>query len=58
MLSAVPGISHVAARRILRHFGPVAHVSAATERELRAVPGIGPRRASQLRGALHGTHET
>ncbi|MCW2999431.1 MAG: helicase-associated endonuclease for fork-structured [Solirubrobacterales bacterium] len=58
MLSAVPGISHVAARRILRHFGSVAHVSAATERELRAVPGIGPRRASQLRSALHGTHET
>jgi DNA excision repair protein ERCC-4 len=52
MLSSVPGISVVGARALLDRFGSVAGVVAADEREWRAVPGIGPSRASALREAI------
>jgi len=48
VLSCLPGISTVGARRLLDHFGSLAAVFAADERELRAVTGIGPVRAGEL----------
>jgi DNA excision repair protein ERCC-4 len=48
VLRCLPGISTVGARRMLDHFGSLRSVFAADERELRAVPGIGPVRGATL----------
>lgn len=53
MLCAVPGISVVTARALLGRFGSVASLSAATEAELRSVPGVGPVRAAILHRAVN-----
>jgi ERCC4-type nuclease len=53
MLCAVPGISVITARALLGRFGSVARLSAATEAELRSVPGVGPVRAASLHRAVH-----
>ncbi|WP_205697880.1 ERCC4 domain-containing protein [Conexibacter sp. SYSU D00693] len=52
MLACVPGISARAAGRLLDHFGSVLEVAAASERELREVPGVGAIRARALKAAL------
>jgi ERCC4-type nuclease len=48
MLAAVPGISVEGARAPLSHFGSVANVVNAGEEAWKAVPGIGPTRASAM----------
>jgi ERCC4-type nuclease len=48
VLASLPGVSGKGAQRLLEHFGSLADVFAAGERELRAVPGIGPKRAREL----------
>jgi ERCC4-type nuclease len=48
VLTCLPGISTVGARRLLAHFGSLAGVFTAGETELRAVAGIGPVRAAAL----------
>jgi ERCC4-type nuclease len=48
VLSCLPGISTVGARRLLEHFGSLPAIFGASEDELRAVPGIGPVRAGTL----------
>jgi ERCC4-type nuclease len=48
VLTSLPGISTVGARRLLAHFGSLAAVFAADERALRAVAGIGPVRGGAL----------
>jgi ERCC4-type nuclease len=48
VLTCVPGVSGVGARRLLAHFGSLAAVVAADEQALRAVRGIGPVRAALL----------
>ncbi len=52
VLAAVPGVSVGIARALLDKFGCVAGVAAASEGELRAVPGVGRTRAVALRDAL------
>lgn len=52
MLACVHGISPATARRVLRHFGSVERVAAASARELQAVPGVGKGRAAALRAAF------
>jgi len=52
LLMALPGIGGEGARRLLAHFGTAAAVFAASEKELRAVAGIGPLRARRIRAAL------
>ena len=47
-MRCLPGISTVGARRLLEHFGSLRAVFTADERELRAVPGIGPVRSAAL----------
>jgi ERCC4-type nuclease len=54
VLSCLPGISTVGARRLLAHFGSLAAVFAADERELRRVPGIGPVRGGALARLFRG----
>jgi len=48
VLTCLPGISTVGARRLLAHFGSLPAVFAASGEELRAVAGIGPVRAGTL----------
>lgn len=48
VLSCLPGISTVGARRLLEHFGSLAAVFSADEEELRRVTGIGPVRGGAL----------
>jgi ERCC4-type nuclease len=55
MLSAVPGISHVVATRLLERFGSVANVAAAASHEWTEVDGVGARRAAALEQAVRGT---
>lgn len=48
VLSCLPGISTVGARRLLEQFGSLRAVFCASEEELREVPGIGPIRSATL----------
>jgi Fanconi anemia group M protein len=48
ILAAVPSVSVGSARALLRHFGSVQHIVAATATDLAEVPGIGPVRAANL----------
>jgi DNA excision repair protein ERCC-4 len=54
VLTCLPGISTVGAQRLLDHFGSLAAVFAADERELRRVPGIGPVRGGALARLFRG----
>jgi ERCC4-type nuclease len=53
-LSAAAGISTVTAHALLHRFGSVANVAAASPADLRAISGIGRRRAAAIRHLLHG----
>ncbi len=48
VLSCLPGVSAVGARRLLDHFGTLTAVFGADERELRRVTGFGPVRSAAL----------
>jgi DNA excision repair protein ERCC-4 len=48
VLTCLPGISTVGARRLLEHFGSLPAIFSASADELREVPGIGPVRATTL----------
>ncbi len=52
LVMALPGIGVEVAHRLLAHFGTPSAIFAAGEDELRAVEGIGPRRARRIRAAL------
>lgn len=54
VLTAVPGISPVIARRLLEHFGSIETVAAASRHELVAVSSIGEQRARTLTEFLSG----
>jgi ERCC4-type nuclease len=53
MLAAIPGISVVSARALLREFGSIANLAAADPKSWLSLPGIGPARATSLEKALH-----
>src|SRR5207244_1489854 len=52
-LAAVPGISRVYARRLLRQFGTLAAVVQAEPSKWQAIPGIGPTRANAMAETFH-----
>jgi excinuclease ABC subunit C len=52
-LDAVPGLGPARRAALLKKFGSVKALSAASEAEIAAVPGIGPRLAGTIAGALH-----
>lgn len=51
-LDGIPGLGEVKAKALLRHFGSVKAVRAASEQDLVSVPGIGPALAAVISGAL------
>ena len=55
VLQALPGIGRKRAEALLRHFGSVAKVVAASERELIQVAGIGVKQAAAIREVLRET---
>jgi DNA excision repair protein ERCC-4 len=54
VLTCLPGVSTVGAQRLLAHFGSLAAVFTADERELRRVAGIGPVRGQALARLFRG----
>ncbi len=52
LLEGLPGVGPVAAQKLLEHFGEPAAVFCATEQELRAVKGVGPKMAANIRKVL------
>jgi excinuclease ABC subunit C len=53
-LDEVPGLGEVRRKALLRQFGSVKKLSAASLEEIAAVPGMGPRTAAAVLAALHG----
>jgi excinuclease ABC subunit C len=51
-LDTVPGLGPARRATLLRHFGSVRKLASATETEIAALPGIGPRLASAVLAAL------
>jgi len=54
VLASLPGVGRETARRLLDHFGTVEACFTADEMALHAVPGIGERRARELRRLVAG----
>lgn len=52
ILSSIPGISHVLARRLLKNFGTVEQVISASEIELSKVKGVGKKLANKIKKLL------
>jgi excinuclease ABC subunit C len=56
MLAAVPGISTTIARALLSHFGSAAAVARADIEELKAVRGMGSKRAAALHASFRSDY--
>ncbi|WP_347350700.1 excinuclease ABC subunit UvrC [Intrasporangium sp.] len=54
-LDGIPGLGPARQRALLRHFGSVRHLRAASPAELATVPGIGPALAQAVAAHLAGT---
>lgn len=54
-LDTVPGLGEVRRKALLRHFGSLKRLSAATVEEITEVPGVGRRTAEAILAALDGT---
>ncbi|NUR70787.1 MAG: excinuclease ABC subunit UvrC [Hamadaea sp.] len=57
-LDEVPGLGEVRRKALLRQFGSVKKLGAASLEEIAAVPGMGPRTAAAVLAALHGEPES
>jgi excinuclease ABC subunit C len=55
MLDDVPGLGETRRRVLLRHFGSVRRLRAATAEEIAELPGFGPRTAEGIVTALHSS---
>jgi excinuclease ABC subunit C len=53
-LDGIPGLGEVRRRALLKHFGSLKKLRAATVEEVSAVPGIGPRTAEMIVSSLAG----
>jgi excinuclease ABC subunit C len=54
-LDGIPGLGETKQKALLRHFGSVKKIRAASEEDLRAVSGIGPALASTIAAQLSRT---
>ena len=57
-LDAVPGLGETRRRALLKRFGSLKRLSAASADEIAEVPGIGPRTAAAVVEALAGRRST
>jgi len=58
LIEMLPGCGMVMARELLQHFGSVGRILEATEDELRAVRGIGARKAGAIARVLRAEYES
>jgi len=54
VLEGLPGVSANLARRLADQFGSLAGLVAASDSDLLAVPGMGPKRIEQIKRVIHG----
>ena len=52
LLDDVPGLGEVRRKTLIKHFGSLRKLRAATAEEIAQVPGIGPATASAIKGAV------
>jgi excinuclease ABC subunit C len=57
-LDAVPGLGPARRAALLKHFGSLRKIKAASVDEIAALPGFGPRTAAAVLAALHGESST
>jgi excinuclease ABC subunit C len=55
VLDDVPGLGEVRRKTLIKHFGSLKRLRAATVEEIAAVPGIGPRTAAAIQDAVSAT---
>ncbi|MBS0663509.1 MAG: excinuclease ABC subunit UvrC [Verrucomicrobia bacterium] len=58
VLDDFPGLGPVRRAALLGHFGSIDRLRAATEREIAAAPGLGPKFAADLHAFLHSEEES
>jgi excinuclease ABC subunit C len=58
LLDDVPGLGETRRKALLRHFGSLKRLRAATAVEIAEVPGVGPRTAEAVVAALHEPQAT
>ena len=58
VVEMLPGCGMVAARSLLQHFGSIRRIMQATEAELCQVPGIGAKKAAEIRQVLTADYES
>ncbi len=58
VVEMLPGCGMVAARDLLRHFGGVGQIVGASKEALRAVRGVGAKKAAQIHRVLHADYES
>ena len=57
LISSIPGVGQAVAKNLLRHFGSVERVFAATEEELKEVELVGPKTAERIRELVGGEYK-
>ena len=57
LVSSIPGVGNAVAKNLLRHFGSVERVFAATEEELKEVELVGPKTAERIRELVGGEYK-
>ncbi|HOO55140.1 MAG TPA: ERCC4 domain-containing protein, partial [Methanothrix sp.] len=57
LVSSIPGVGNAVAKNLLRHFGSVERVFAATEEELKEVDLVGPKTAERIRELVGGEYK-
>ena len=58
LLDDVPGLGEIRRKTLLKHFGSLKKLRAATVEEIAEVPGIGPRTALTIKAAVQTTAQT
>ena len=57
LVSSIPGVGNALAKNLLRHFGSVERVFAASEEELKAVALVGQKTAERIRELVGGEYK-
>jgi ERCC4-related helicase/ERCC4-type nuclease len=57
LVSSIPGVGNAVAKNLLRHFGSVERVFAASEEELKEVELVGPKTAERIRELVGGEYK-
>jgi len=56
IISSIPGVSNILAKRLLEHFGTVENIFSANEEELKRVDGIGEKLAKRIKNIMRAKY--